>query len=185
MFSELSLNVLDIAQNSINANSTLIEISVHVFQNDDILKITIKDNGKGMDSHQIEKAIDPFFTTRNTRKVGLGLPFFKLSSELTNGNFSIISEKGKGTTVCATYILSHIDRAPLGDITETIYDLIVYNDSIDFIYTYAFNDKSFTLDTREFKMLLGDIPLSNPEVSCFVWDFLSENKKETDMGINI
>ncbi len=182
MMTELSLNILDVAENSIRAEAALVEIHVTADTRKDILVIVIKDNGKGMTPEQVAHVEDPFFTTRTTRKVGLGVPFFKQAALGTNGEFSITSELGVGTTTRAVFTLSHIDRMPLGDITSTIHTLITFNTQTEFLYTYTYNDESFTLDTREFKEVLGDVPLDTPEVSAYVKEYLIENKNEVDQG---
>ena len=151
MMPEISLNILDVAENSVRAKAALIEITVSVNTKEDTLTVVIKDDGCGMTADQVKRAQDPFFTTRTTRIVGLGLPFFKQAAESTGGTFSINSEKGVGTIVKAVFILSHIDRMPLGDISSTIHTLVVFNEQIDFKYTYEYDDKSFTLDTREMR----------------------------------
>lgn len=183
MMTEISLNVLDVAENSIRAEAKLIKISVAADTKADTLTILIEDNGRGMTKEQIEKVEDPFFTTRTTRRVGLGVPFFKQAAMSTGGTFSIESEVGTGTLVKAVFILSHIDRMPLGDMTSTMHTLITFNQKTDFLYTYSLDDRSFTLDTREFKEILGDVPFDAPEVSSYIKEYLMENKKETDQGV--
>ena len=185
MLPELSLNVLDIANNSIRAGADLIEIRIEVSRDKDTLLIEIADNGCGMTKEQQSQVEDPFFTTRTSRKIGLGVPFFKLAALSTGGSFNISSEEGAGTKVTASFVLSHIDRMPLGDINSTIHSLIIFNTQIDFVYTYKFDDKQFSLDTREFRKVLGDIPLDNPEVSAYIKEFLDENKLEVDDGYQI
>lgn len=123
MMTEISLNILDVAQNSVRAEASLIEISVNIDSATDRLEIIIRDNGCGMTPEQVESVTDPFFTTRTTRKIGLGIPFFKQSAELTGGSFGIKSEVGKGTETAAVYVLSSIDRMPLGNMTQTIHSL--------------------------------------------------------------
>lgn len=183
---EISLNILDVAENSVRAKASLIEITVSVKPKEDTLSVIIRDDGCGMTADQVKRAQDPFFTTRTTRIVGLGLPFFKQAAESTGGTFSINSEKGIGTIVKAVFILSHIDRMPLGDISSTIHTLIVFNEHIDFRYTYEYADRGFTLDTREMRELLGeDISFSEPEVSVFIKEYLETNKAETDGGAEI
>lgn len=179
---ELSLNVLDIANNSIRANANLIEIRIQIKRDLDILKIMIADNGCGMTDEQIRQVEDPFFTTRTTRKVGLGVPFFKMAALSTGGSFQIESTPGAGTTVTAEFGLSHIDRMPLGDMNSTMLTLITLNPQIDFLYSYTFDDKGFTLDTREFRQILNDIPLNSPEVAAYIKEYLTENQYETDGG---
>lgn len=180
MMTELSLNVLDVAENSVRADASLVEITVSADVVKDHLSIVIQDNGCGMTQQQISQVTDPFFTSRTTRKVGLGVPFFKYAAESAGGTFDITSTVGVGTTVRATFVLSHIDRMPLGDMTSTIHNLIVYHAEIDFVYRYEYNEKSFTLDTREFREILGDVSLAEPEVSNYIKEFLTENKLETD-----
>ncbi len=182
MMTEISLNILDVAQNSVRAGAKLIHISVIALYSEDKLTVTIDDDGCGMDNKQLAAVIDPFFTTRTTRKVGLGVPFFKEAAEDTGGFFDISSQPGKGTKVKAVFGLSHIDRMPLGDITATIHSLITFNQNIDFVFNYRIDDKSFTVDTREFRAILGDVPFDSPEVSKFIKDYLSENKARTDDG---
>lgn len=186
MMPEISLNILDVAENSVRAEASLVEITVSVQPEKDTLTVVIKDNGCGMTPEQVSHVQDPFFTTRTTRKVGLGVPFFKQAAESTEGSFRIDSEKGKGTTVKAVFTLSHIDRMPLGDISSTIHTLIVFNEHIDFRYTYEYEERSFTLDTREMReMLGGDISFTEPEVSAFIKEYLETNKAETDGGADI
>jgi len=182
MMTELSLNVLDVAENSARAGASLICITVDTDTSRDRMIISIEDDGCGMDEEQAEKVSDPFFTSRTTRKVGLGIPFFKYAAECTGGSFSIVSQKGRGTLVTAEFILSHIDRMPLGDISATIHTLITCHQEIDFNYTYRYNGRAFTLDTRQFREILGDIPFDTPEVSAYITEYLTENKLETDGG---
>ena len=139
-----------------------------------------------MTKEQAARVQDPFFTTRTTRKVGLGVPFFKQAAESTGGSFRIDSEKGKGTTVKAVFGLSHIDRMPLGDISATVQTLIVFNEHIDFRYTYEYGGKSFVLDTREMREMLGEgISFSEPEITAFIKEYLESGKAETDGGADI
>ena len=117
---ELSLNVMDIVQNSVRAGASLITVQVAESKKHDTLTITITDNGCGMSAEQVKSVIDPFFTTRTTRKVGLGVPLFKMEAEMTGGSFQIDSEEGKGTKVTAVFRPSHVDMIPLGDIASVI-----------------------------------------------------------------
>ncbi len=182
MMTELSLNVLDVAQNSVKAKASLIEISVDASYEKDLMTIVIKDNGCGMDEQQLARVCDPFYTTRTTRKVGLGVSFFKLAAESAGGTFSISSEKGVGTTVTATFQISNIDRMPLGDMTSTVHSLVTLNADTDFIYSYTVDGRGFVLDTREFRGVLGGVPFDVPEVSAYIRDYLAENKREADAG---
>lgn len=179
---EISLNVLDVAENSTRAGAKLVTITAAADTVLDTLTITIADDGCGMSAEQVAHVTDPFFTTRTTRRVGLGVPFFKYAAESTGGSFTIDSEVGVGTTVTAVFGLSHIDRMPLGDMNTTIHMLIVYHLETEFSYTYQYNEASFTLDTREFKQILGDVPLNSPDISDYIKEYLTENKLETDGG---
>lgn len=185
MMTEISLNVLDVSENSTRAGASLVTIEVTADTAADRLTIVIADDGCGMTSEQVEHVTDPFFTTRTTRKVGLGIPFFKYAAESTGGSFHIESEPGRGTTVTAVFGLSHIDRMPLGDMNATIHNLIVYHPDTDFCYTYRYNEASFTLDTRQMREILGGIPLNAPEVSDYIMEYLRENQNETDGGAQI
>lgn len=186
MMPEISLNILDVAENSVRAGASLIEIEVSVQTEADTLTVVIKDNGSGMSAEQVEKALDPFYTTRTTRGVGLGVPFFKQAAESAGGSLSIMSEEGNGTIVKAVFGLSHIDRMPLGDISSTIYTLVAFNQSVHFVYTYINNGAGFVLDTQEIKKILGEgVSLLEPEVSDFIKDFLQDNKAQADMGADI
>jgi anti-sigma regulatory factor (Ser/Thr protein kinase) len=175
---ELSLNVMDVAQNSVRAEASLVRITVEESDKEDRLSIIISDDGCGMTEEQVQQVIDPFFTTRTTRKVGLGVPLFKLSAEQTGGSFDIQSKKGVGTTTTANYVKSHVDMTPLGDINSTVKILIQCNPDIDFVYTCTTDNGSFSLDTRELREVLGDVSLDTPDVLEWITDFLEENTKE-------
>ncbi len=180
MMKEISLHILDAAENSLRAGAHLISILVWVDVKKDRLTTIITDDGVGMIEEVLLRVTDPFFTTRTTRGVGLGIPFFQYAAEITGGSFSICSEPGKGTKVEAVFSLSHIDRMPLGDMNSTIETLILCHPDKDFFYTYRYNDSSFELDTRSFRSILLDIPLYEPEISAFIKEYLRENKSEID-----
>lgn len=171
---ELSLNILDIAQNSISAGASLIKIEVEENTADNELVIGIYDNGRGMTAEQVEAVKDPFFTTRTTRKVGMGIPLFKLAAEQTGGSLSISSEPGKGTSVKTVFRTDSIDFTPLGDVSSTILTLVTMNTDRDFIYKFRVDEKEFTLATSELKEILGGVPLSEPSVSVWIKEYLEE-----------
>ncbi|MBR3644422.1 MAG: sensor histidine kinase [Lachnospiraceae bacterium] len=180
MLPEISLNVLDIAQNSIKAGASLVEIKVSIMREEHLLTLSIEDDGCGMDAEQLERVIDPFFTSRSTRKIGLGVPFLKQAAEASGGNFRISSEVNVGTCVSATFHTDNIDCMPLGDINSTIFSLVTTNEELNFVYTYRVNEKEFTLDTREIREILGDVSFQNGEVSSFLREYLSENQLEVE-----
>ncbi len=171
---ELSLNILDIAQNGIAAGAPLIEISLS--QTGYLLSVVIKDNGCGMSSEVLEKVVDPFYTSRKTRNVGLGLPFYKMAAEQCGGSFDIKSEVGIGTIVTATFNLDHIDCMPLGDIVSTFVLLIEANPHLDFIFKRKLDGKEYSLETTQMRLELEEVPLNNPEVVAFIRDYLLENE---------
>ena len=175
---ELSLNVLDIAQNSIAANASVIEIEVSQSTADKKLLIGIYDNGKGMTKEQVQSVIDPFFTTRTTRKVGLGIPLFKMAAEMTGGSLEIESEVGVGTKVRTVFVTDHVDFTPIGDLTSTVVILITMNLHTDFVYTRRLDEKEFTVDTRQLKEILGDVPLNEPSIVSWLTDYINENTKQ-------
>ena len=170
---ELALNILDIVENSVKANATLIEIGVSA--KDNLLTVSFKDNGKGMSEEFLSKVTDPYTTTRTTRKVGLGLPLLKMEAEMCGGRFSISSKLGVGTVVTTDFQIDHIDRPPLGDLGETMSTLLSGEDNVDYVLTYSVNDVGFTLDTRELKTELDGVPISEPEVLLFVKNYIREN----------
>ncbi len=176
---EISLHILDIVNNSVKAQASLISISVHEAIRENLLKISIEDNGCGMDADFLAQVLDPFRTTRTTRKVGMGLSLFKAAAENTGGNLTISSEKNVGTKVDVQFVYDHIDRQPLGDMGETVLTLISGNTSIDFVYTHAVDDKVFSIDTREIKQILGeDVSLGSPEIVMWLSEYIQEGLEE-------
>lgn len=171
---ELSLHLLDIAQNSIAAGARHVDLTVE--EHGGLLQLTVADDGRGMSPEFLANVTDPFTTTRTTRKVGLGVPFFKMSAEATGGSFSIVSEVGKGTTTTARYRTDHIDMLPVGDMNATILSLITMNPDLDFVYCRKRDEKAYTLDTRELKEVLEDVPLNTPQVISFIKESLEEGE---------
>ncbi len=175
---ELSLNILDIAENSVRAGAKLITITID--EDDETLKVTISDDGCGMTEEVLRNVTDPFCTTRTTRKVGLGIPLLKLEAEQTGGNVTITSRHesvypdSHGTTTAALFYKNHIDMTPLGDITATVVTLIQCNPQLDFLFTHNMTDKTVSLDTRELREVLGDVPLNTADVIMWIKDNLLE-----------
>lgn len=175
---ELSLNILDIAQNSVKASAT--EIQILLNETEEILSLEIIDNGCGMSEDFLKNVTNPFSTTRKTRRVGLGLPFLKMEAEMTGGAFEITSKSEKehsdhGTRVSASFLKNSIDYIPLGDIVGTVCTLIQGSDGIDFLFSHKKNGGEVRLCTREMKEMLGnDVPLSEPEVILWVKEYLNE-----------
>jgi hypothetical protein len=174
---ELSLYILDIAQNSISADASLIEIEVEESTESDRITIRVADNGRGMSPEQVKQVADPFFTTRTTRRVGMGIPLFRMAAEMAGGGLNIESKLGKGTTVTATFVRSHIDRAPLGDLGGTMTALIRLNPDRDFYYKHVLDGRLFTVDTRELRGVLGEVTLNTPEVAAWISEYMDEQEK--------
>ena len=145
------MHILDIVENSIRAYAKMIEIKIIEEKKKDLLTIEIIDDGKGMDEKTLKNVLDPFFTTKNTRKVGLGLSLLAQSAEESGGSIKIESKPNQGTKVKATFGYSHIDRKPLGDVHESLKVLIIANPDINFIYKYQKDNASYHLDTKGIK----------------------------------
>ena len=158
---ELSLNVLDIAQNSIAAAATLVTIEIEEAKG--MLTIRIGDNGRGMTDEQLEQI-----------RVGMGIPLFRMAAEMAGGSLAIESEVGVGTTVTARFGLDHIDRMPLGDMVGTMDTLIRLNPDIDFLYRHTVGEQSFELDTRSLREVLDGVPLSEPDIMDWIDANLTE-----------
>lgn len=171
---ELSLNILDITENSVKAGATLTEISITESENK--LIISIKDDGCGMSEDIVRSVVDPFYTTRTTRKVGMGIPLFKMAAEQTGGKLEIVSDTGEdhGTTVTAYFYKDHLDFTPLGDVISTVTTLIQGHPDTDFLFTHLIDDKEIRLDTRELRAVLEGVPLNTYDVLEWIRGFLEE-----------
>lgn len=171
---ELSLNILDVAKNSVTAGAT--RILIDVSETPSRLTITISDNGCGMTPEFLSRVTDPFTTTRTTRKVGLGLPLMKMEAQMSGGDLTIDSKLGEGTTVTTWFDPGNIDMPPLGDLVSSIITLIQGSPDIDFVFTHSKNGRNYTLDTGEIRAIMGDISLSEPDVLSWLTEFLNENE---------
>ena len=159
---ELSLHILDIAENGITAGADCIKILINEARSKDLLTMAVEDNGRGMPAEKLQKPSDPFITTRTTRRVGLGLSLLAAAAQRCEGKLEIETQPGRGTRVVVTFRYNHIDRAPMGDIASTITTLIMGNPQIDFVYTHIIETNDFTLDTRELKAGPEDHSLTDP-----------------------
>ncbi len=175
---ELSLNILDITENSVKAGASLTEISV--IEKNEILTIKIVDNGCGMTEGILKTVTDPFYTTRTTRRVGMGLPLLKLQAEQTGGSLTVESRyiddfpQSHGTTVTAVFYKNHIDCTPLGDVVATITTLIQGHPDRDFLFIHKIDEREVTLDTRLLRAMLEDVPLDSYEVIKWIEEYLNE-----------
>ena len=180
---ELSLHILDLAQNSLTANATRLDILIRIDHEKDNLSITLADNGKGMAPDFLKSVTSPFTTTRTTRKVGLGIPMFKANAEGSGGTFSIASTVGEGTRVCGTFGRSNIDRPPMGDIQGTMLTLVLGTpERPDYLLRYETDEASFTFDTREVRAALDGLPLDLPDVVAWMRDYLKEGFEQLSGG---
>ena len=175
---ELAEHILDIAENSIRAGAKLIVISIDEDSAKDLLTIEISDDGCGMKEEEIGKALDPFYTTKTVRHVGLGLPLLTDATQMSGGALNLHSKPGKGTKVSASFRLSHIDRQPLGNITSTMISLIAANSDIDFIYIHRHNGRNFKLDTRLIHNEIEDVPINHPEILKYIRGIIKDGLHE-------
>lgn len=175
---ELSLNILDISKNSVKAGATLTEILID--ENDSTLTLSIIDNGSGMKKEMVDTVTDPFTTTRTTRPVGMGIPLLKLAAEMTEGSFHIESKHfseypdSHGTKVTAIFNKNHIDFTPLGDVPASITTLIQGSPDADFLFKHTLPNGEVSVDTRDLRAQLGDVPLDTFEVILWIEEYLKE-----------
>jgi anti-sigma regulatory factor (Ser/Thr protein kinase) len=180
---ELSLNILDITKNSTAARATDITISL-VTDAKGILTLTISDNGCGMDEETLKRVADPFYTTRTTRKVGLGIPLLRLAAEQTGGKVTIESTTDEiyhGTKITATFDTLHIDFCPVGDIISSICVLISGNPEIDFVFVDETPERLVRLDTKELRAVLGDVSLAEYEVIKWIEEYLKSQYNQDNI----
>ena len=175
---ELSLNILDVAENSVKAGASLTEILIDESEN--LLELVIRDNGCGMSEEIVKSVTDPFYTTRTTRKVGMGVPLLKLAAEQTGGFLEIHSKteeefpEAHGTTVKAVFHKDHLDFTPLGDVTASITTLIQGHPDTDFYFQHTNGDQTVLLDTRQLREVLEGVPLNSYEVIKWIEEYISE-----------
>lgn len=175
---ELSLHLLDIAQNSVRGEAKNIDIEVKEEKHLNDLIISINDDGIGIPKDMMESIMSPFTTSRTTRRVGLGISLFAATCESCEGDFRIESQVGKGTKVLAKMKYDHIDRPPLGDVASTLVGLFSSYPEIRFTYKHGYNKESFEVDTDQIKEILDGTPMSNPQVFSWLCAFIKENIEE-------
>jgi anti-sigma regulatory factor (Ser/Thr protein kinase) len=177
---ELSMHILDLLENALEAGATRVELTVKEDLQADWLTIIVRDNGRGMDAAMASRALDPFYTTRTTRHVGLGLPLFAAAARRCDGDLRLQSAPGRGTVVTATFRHSHIDRAPLGNMTDTLLAFLLSEREITahLHYHHQFNGWTFEFDSAAIQAELGDVPLSFPQVREWLHDYLTEGEAE-------
>lgn len=178
---ELSLHVLDLVQNSLTAGASRVEVRVIEDVDLNRLVISVHDDGCGMTEAQCEAVLDPFVTSRTTRKVGLGLPLFKAAAEQAGGSLTIRSALGVGTTVQVEMQYDHLDRAPLGDMAETLVSVLALNASCRLVYLHTKGAARFGFDSQEIRDILGEVPPNHPEVVAWLLQYIRENEKSLEV----
>ena len=175
---ELSLHILDIVQNSITAKADTITVEISEDIDADELKITISDNGCGMDEETLARVNGTFATSRTTRKIGMGIALFRAAAELSDGYLTLASKKGEGTVTTAVFKHSSIDRMPLGDISGTMMLLSAKAKDFDLIYRHIWRGTEFVFSTKDIKEVIEDTPIDTPEVLNYIRDYIHENLNE-------
>ena len=179
---ELSLHILDIVENAIEAGARHVDLTIIEDLDMDRLDIVVVDDGRGMDAETVRMVRDPFFTTRTTRHVGLGVPLFAAAAERCAGELVIDSVPGEGTRLAAMFQYSHIDRAPLGNISSTLLCILMRGQDVDLHYIHRLvqhaRERMFELDTIQIKQELGDVPLSFPDVREWLSEFIAQGEQK-------
>ncbi len=179
---ELALHVLDILQNAVEAGATQISLDIGEDDAGGLLTITIADNGRGMDAAALDRAANPFYTSRTTRHVGLGLPLWSAAAERAGGKMTIQSRPGAGTTVAASFQLRHPDRQPLGDIAATLLAFMLAQRPVELRYVHHSARGTFAFNTAEIGATLADTPISHPAVRQWLSDYLAEGEASVRSG---
>jgi len=175
---DLALHLLDIVQNSLAAGATFITVRINENPRKNISVLSVEDNGCGMNAEQLQKLSDPFFTSRTTRRVGLGVPLLRQSAEQSGGTLEVVSEPGKGTRLTARFQYDHLDRPPLGDMANAIVLMISANPGVDFAYRYTYNEKSYEITTIQLKDALDGAPLNDLYIMEMVEEMIRENQND-------
>jgi len=176
---ELSMHILDVLENALGAAATQVELTIVEDLELDRLTITVKDNGRGMDADTARRSLDPFFTTRTTRHVGLGLPLFAAAAARCDGGLTLKSTLGQGTIVMASLRHSHLDRAPLGNLTDTLLAFLLgAGEGMQLRYEHRVSGRTFSLDTAAMRAELGGVPLSYPQAREWLHEYIAEGEAE-------
>jgi hypothetical protein len=175
---ELSMHVLDVVENSTRAGAQRVSIAITEDRKQDDLTIVITDDGTGMEPETLKKVLDPFYTSKTVRRVGLGLPLFSQAAKKAGGSFSVESKAGEGTKVSAHFKHHHIDRQPLGNMAKTMVTLIAGCPDVDFVYTHQIMESTYVLDTSEIKQELEDVPINNTSILRFIEEDITRGLKE-------
>jgi len=175
---ELSQHILDLLENGLEAGANRVSLEIVEDTARALLTIVVTDNGRGMDPQTLDNVVDPFFTTRTTRHVGLGIPLVKAAAQRCDGNLHIVSKVGQGTKVTVEFRRSHIDRAPLGNMESTLMSVLLSRNDCDLVYEHRLDDRSFGFDTAEIREVLGDLPFTHPDIRRWLQEFIREGYQE-------
>lgn len=173
---DLSMHIMDIVQNSVRAKAENVKLSIVLEEK--WLTIRVEDDGTGMNQETLDKVTDPFYTSRTTRKVGMGIPLIMQNAELTDGTMNLKSELGVGTTLTAKFGRTHIDRPPMGNIASTAAMMMTGNDGVNLLFEVRRGDDEFAISTNEVKEVMGDVDIRLPKVTSFLKEMIEENLKE-------
>lgn len=180
MMQDLSMHILDVCYNSVAAKAKHIYIKLTKNRDRDLLAIVILDDGFGMSEETLKKVVDPFYTTRTTRKIGLGIPLLKETCEMCNGSFKITSKVDVGTSINMRLQLSHIDLMPVGNMGQTMITLINANEEIEYELEYNIDEVGYRFNTREIKEILDDVSINDAAILLYLQDMINENIKEIE-----
>jgi anti-sigma regulatory factor (Ser/Thr protein kinase) len=174
MMEEICAHILDIAANAVTAGAGHIAVSIREDRKNNLLSVSFRDDGKGMDEEMVRRVVDPFFSTKKGKKVGLGIPLLKGTAETCGGAFSLKSKPGEGVDISVSFQLDHPDLPPLGNLKDTIIVLVIGNPDVDFSFSYSVDENTFSLYTGEIREMIGDVPINHPEIVKFLTEFLDE-----------
>lgn len=178
---DLSLHILDIAENSIRGKATQLAIEIVQSRTNDMLTINIADNGTGIPADRLETVTDPFYTTRTTRKMGLGLPLLQMNAEMADGSLTINSTEGVGTKVIVNFRLSHLNRQPLGDVAGVVVGLAASYENVNLTFNFETDKGTYQLISHDIKTILDGHPMSDPQIMEALSEMIRENLKDLEI----
>lgn len=171
---EICAHILDITANAVTAGAGHVAVTIEEDRNNNLLSVTFKDDGRGMDEEMVKKVVDPFFSTKKGKKVGLGIPLLKGTAETCGGKFRLASRPGQGVDISASFQLDHPDLPPLGNLKDTILVLVIGNPDVDFSFSYTVDGRTFSLYTRQIREMIGSVPINHPDIVKFLTEYLDE-----------
>jgi hypothetical protein len=179
---DLSLYLLDIVHNSINARASVIEVTINTDKKNNLITMKIDDNGCGMSKEMVQSGFDPFTTSRLTRNVGLGLPFLQMAANLSGGDVTITSTVGQGTSICATFVLDHVNTPAFGDLASTLFVISIHQNVSQFIFHLITNNATFSYDLAALRTMMEPFLLTDSEIAGNLMTYLIENIESTQGG---